>query len=160
MTRPDLSAVPGVPPTVMEFVAMIREFMRDYPELNRLIAGEESSDRMILWALLDTIEDFNATPPPLSFRYGEIPRHILRLGVVRTLLESVLLLNTRNSLAYSDGGIQVSLERTGPLMQLHQLMEARYEQKKRDYKISQNIARCYRSIASEYWSINGFYGAW
>lgn len=147
--------------TSMEhLVQLIRAYMRDYPELNRLLEGEENSDRMIVWAIIDTVDDFNATPPPLSFSLSQMPISILRYGVVSTLLESVILLSTRNQLPYSDGGINVNLDKAGTLMQVRQMMWASYEQKKKEYKVAQNISQGYGGIASEYWFISGFYGAW
>jgi len=151
---------PGVSTGLAAYVQEIRAYMRDYAELNRLIDGEENSDRMILWAIIDAVDDFNTTPPPLSFSFDQIPRSLLRIGTVIRLLESVMLLSIRNQLAYSDGGINLNLDKSGMLMQMRQMMEASWEQKKREYKISQNIAQGYGSISSEYWIISGFYGAW
>jgi hypothetical protein len=153
--------VPGqLMDNIAAIVQMVRMYTRDYPELNRLIEGEESSDRMIVWALIDVLDDFNSTPPPLNFNLNQIPKSIIRYGVVSVLLESVMLLAIRNQLPYSDGGINVNIDKVGQLMQVRQMMNASYEQKKREYKISANIAAGYGEIASEYWIISGFYGAW
>lgn len=152
--------MPGLPASMAAFVQEIRAYMRDYPELNRLLDGEENSDRMIVWAIIDALDDFNATPPPVTFSFGQIPRSMLRLGTVSRLLESVILLSIRNQLAYSDGGINLNLDKSGLLIQAKQMMEASWEQKKREWKISQNISQGYASVSSEYWLISGFYGAW
>lgn len=151
---------PNIPFSLAAFVQEIRAFMRDRPELNRLIEGEENSDRMILWAIIDAVDDFNATPPPLSFTFDQIPKSILRPGVVTRLLESVILLSIRNQLSYSDGGINLNLDKSGMLMQVKQVFDASWEQKKREWKISKNIEQGYSSVSSEYWIISGFYGAW
>ena len=151
---------PQISSSLQACVQMIRAFTRDFPELNRLTQGEESGDRMIMWAIIDTIDDFNATPPPLQFGLNGIPKSILRYGVVATLLESVILLSVRNQLPYSDGGINVNLDKAGTLMQVRQMMSGTYEQKKKEFKISANIAQGYGSIPSEYWLVSGFYGAW
>jgi hypothetical protein len=142
------------------FVQVMRMFMRDHSELNRLIAGEENSDRLIVWAIIDAVEDFNETPPPISVAFREIPKHILKYGVALNLLDSLLFLSTRNALAYSDGGINVNLDKTNQLLQHRQLMEASYEQKKARWKVAKNIQQGYGSIQSEYWHLSGFYGAW
>ena len=152
--------VPGMPASMAAFVQEVRAYMRDYPELNRLIDGEESSDRMIVWAIIDALDDFNATPPPVTFSFDQIPRSMLRIGTVIRLLESVILLSIRNQLAYSDGGINLNLDKSGMLLQMRGMLEASWEQKKKEWKISQNIAQGYSSISSEYWILNGFYGAW
>jgi len=152
--------IPGLPKSMAQFTQVIRMYLRDYPELNRLLEGEEHHDRLIVWAILDALDDFNATPPPISVSFEMVPKSILKHGVVVTLLESLLFLNTRNSLAYSDGGINVNLDKTGPLLQMIQLMRQTYEQKRDRWKIAQNIAQGWNSIPSEYYIISGFYGAW
>ena len=48
--------------TLSELVAKIRRFMRDRAVLNRLIAGQESSDEDIMLAIDLCISDFNHTP--------------------------------------------------------------------------------------------------
>jgi len=155
-----VNAVPRLPPSLAAYVQEIRAYMRDYPELNRLTDGEENSDRMIVWAVIDTLEDFNSTPPPISLPFNQIPKSILRYGVVTTLLESVMLLSARNHLAYSDGGINVNLDRTPLLMQMQQMMRQTYDMKKKEYKIAKNIEGAYASSPSEYSIINGYYGSW
>jgi hypothetical protein len=134
--------------------------MRDYPELNRLTDGEENSDRMIVWAIIDTLEDFNSSPPPISLPFDQIPRSLLRYGVTTTLLESVMLLSARNHLAYSDGGINVNLDRTPLLMQMREMMRSTYEMKKKEFKIAKNIEGGYGNSPSEYYILSGYYGVW
>ena len=157
---PRAKAIPGLPQSVEYFVQSVRLFMRDYPELNRLTKGEESSDRMIVWAIIHTVDDFNSTPPLIGVSWEEIPKSILLYGVVATLLDSVIMLSTRNHLAYSDGGINVNLDKSGLLMQLRQMVNGTYEQKKDRYKIALNISRGFGNVSSEYWIVNGSYGAW
>lgn len=57
-----LQGIPGMSQTFRDFVQMVRLYTRDFPELNRIVGGEESSDRHIAWAVLDAISDFNGTP--------------------------------------------------------------------------------------------------
>lgn len=147
-------------PELAQFIQMMRFWLRDFPELNRLNEGEEHSDRMILWATIDAVDDFNNTPPLIGFRFRQIPKSILKYGVVKVLLESLMFLSVRNSLAYSDGGTNVNIDKTAQLMQMKQMVDAAYEQKKKEHKISVNISRGYDSVPSEYFVINGFYGAW
>lgn len=155
-----VTAVPRIDPTLAAFVQEIRAYMRDYSELNRLTDGEENSDRMIVWAVIDTLEDFNSTPPPISLPFSQIPKSLLRYGVVTTLLESVMLLSARNHLAYSDGGINVNLDRTPLLMQMREMMRNTYDMKKKEFKIAKNIEGAYESSPSEYFLLTGYYGVW
>ena len=58
-----LSTLPGMTQTTRDFIQAVRIYTRDHPQLNRILKGEESSDRMIAWALVDALSDFNGSPP-------------------------------------------------------------------------------------------------
>ena len=53
----------GLPKKLLGVIGLVRAKLRDYPELNRLIEGRETSDREIAFAIMETIDDFNTTPP-------------------------------------------------------------------------------------------------
>lgn len=147
-------------PSLQQFIQMVRYWMRDFPELNRLVDGEEHTDRMILWATLDAVNDFNTSPPLVTMRFEQIPPSLLKYGVAITLLESLTFLAARNSLSYSDGGTNINIDKTGQLMQMRQMMQSAYEEKKQRYKVAINISQGYDSISSEYRLLAGYYGAW
>ena len=56
------AAKKGIPKKLAQLIAMVRTKMRDFPELNRLIEGQETSDREIAFAIVETVDDFNNTP--------------------------------------------------------------------------------------------------
>ena len=146
-----------------QFVGLVRSFMRDYPELNRLIQGQEHSDRLIAWAIIDALDDFNTTPPMTNYGLTNFPsRHLLLRGTVISLLESLGLLMTRNHLTFSDGGIQVGVSDKTPLIQSWlQMFSNKYEQKKDRLKVALNIEGGWGGgVRSEYSWANGFYGGW
>lgn len=157
---------PDVPSAHLELnglVSQVRAFMRDYPELNRLIAGYESSNRQIVWAILDTLDDFNTSPPFTNFGISNFPsRSLLVRGVVCSLLESIGLLQTRNHLQFTDGGIQVGVNDKTPFIQSWlQLFRNSYESKKERQKVAINIEQAWNGgIHSEYRFVNNFYGEW
>jgi len=157
--------IPSASKRLNEMVAVVRMFLRDFPELNRLIAGEETSDRMIAWAIIDAIDDWNATPPFIG-KVGltNFPSMSwLREAAVMRTLESVGLLQTRNQLNFSDGGISVSVSDKAPLlMNWIQLYAGRLEQKKAQIKASMNIelAMDGGGALSEYFLVNGTYLSW
>lgn len=137
-------------------------YLRDYPELNRLIDGEETSDRMIAWAVIDTLDDINNRPPFVgSFTVSTFPyRSLLLRGTVITVLESVGILQTRNQLQYNDGGISVGASDKAPmLMQWVQMLSTSYEQKLDKWKISRNITEAFNgeSVMSDYYFLGGYY---
>lgn len=146
-----------------QFVGTVRLFMRDYPQLNRLIQGEEHSDRLIAWAVVDALDDFNGTPPLTGYGLSNFPnKYLLVRGTVISLLESVGLLMTRNHLTFSDGGIQVGVSDKTPLIQSWiQLLTNKYEDKKMRLKIALNIENGWGGgVHSEYLWTAGFYGGW
>jgi hypothetical protein len=145
------------------FVNAVRAFLRDYPELNRLVSGEESTNRQIMWAIADCLDDFNTTPPFTSFGIGTFPsKSMLLRGTVCTLLESIGLLQTRNHLQFSDGGITVGINDKTPFLQSWiQLFRNSYEEKKLKLKVAYNIENAWGGgIFSEFRFINNFYGEW
>lgn len=145
-----------------QIVAMVRLYLRDFPELNRLIKGEETSNRMIAWAVIDTLDDWNTTPPFIGdASLDSFPSmSLLREGTVIRVLESVGLLQTRNQLQYSDGGISVSVSDKGPmLMQWINMFRQSYQQKRDRMKASMNIEQGMSGTGTftEYFVINGIY---
>jgi hypothetical protein len=162
-----LSGIPGVSPKFNSFIQTVRLFMRDHTQLNRLIKGEESSDRMIAWAILDFLSDFAGTPPPLGYytldQLLEMYYQSFALrGTVVALLQSVGLLQTRNHLPFSDGGISLEVSNKAPMwMQWIRDFQNKYEQEKVARKISMNISQMFGNpsgICSEYFYINFVYG--
>jgi len=159
--------IPGVSDRFNAFIHMMRLWMRDYPQLNRLIRGVEHSNRLIAWAVLDFLSDFSQSPPPLGQYSLE---HLLDLGYTNlarrgtaiALLESLGLLQTRNQLNFSDGGINVGIsDKTPQLQSWLQLFQSKYEQDKIKIKISLNIQGILgeQGVSSEYSLVNGFYGS-
>jgi hypothetical protein len=141
----------------------VRNFLRDTPELNRLVAGVESSDRDIASAMLVVLSEFNSEPPPLRLHTFEdfLQRgwvYPLIKGVVAYLLRSVCLLQTRNELSYSDGGVSVSTSNHGPtLMGYAERYSAEWADWTKKTKISLNIQNAlgHSGASSVYATING-----
>jgi len=144
-------------------IDMVRLFMRDFAHLNRLIKGEESSSRMIAWAILDTVDDWNTTPPLIGpVTVDTFPSlSLLREGATIRLLKSVVILGMRNYIQFSDGGTSVSFTANIPLLQnLIQIMTSEYEQKKLRHKTAVNISQGFGAgIHSDYYIVNSWYGA-
>ena len=161
--NPEDSGNVELPTKVVNIINLVRTHMRDFPELNRLIAGEETSDRMILTCLMLTVDDFNYTPPLLgNYRITNFPSiSLLVRGTIICILESVGILQMRNHLQYSDGqGIQVGISDKAPqLMQWATMMRSSYDMSKVNIKKSINLNGALRGcgIASEYSSVNGSY---
>lgn len=164
-----LGGIPGVSDTFNAFISTVRMFTRDHPQLNRLVKGEESSDRMIAWAILDFLSDFAGTPPNLGYYslddlFRMHYQSFALRGTVVALMQSVGILQTRNHLQFSDGGISVGVsDKTPMLMQWIRDFQGKYEQEKIQKKVAMNIAQVMSSTTgnlSEYFFVNGWYGVY
>jgi hypothetical protein len=161
-----LQGIPGISPATQNFVQMVRLYLRDYSELNRLISGEETSDRMIAWAVLDAVSDFNSTPHPTNVSLEDMMemnlQSLLLRMTVTSVIESVGLLQTRNHINYSTGGMNVGVnDKTPLLLNWLQYFKGYTEQMKTRVKVSMNINSIlgsgHHGVHSEYWAINSSY---
>ncbi len=164
-----LQGISGVTPAMASFVQVVRDFTRDHPELNRLIAGQESNDRLIAWAVLDAISLFNGTPHFTNLSLEDLlsrNQHSLMLRLTTiTLLESVGLLQTRNHINYSNGGLNVGVNDKTPLiLQWLQYFRATTMQMMERTKVALNIEGILGSsnsgVHSELWAVNATYLAY
>ena len=166
VNRDTLQGLPGVTPAFRSFVQMVRGYTRDFPELNRLISGEESTDRQIAWAILDAVSQFNGTPHFQGLSLDDLlmqNQHALMLRMTTVcLIEQVGLLQTRNHINYSTGGINVGLnDKTPLLMQWLQYFRGFTDQLMQRVKVAMNIngilGPSNSGVFSEYWAVNCTY---
>jgi len=162
----ELETLVGMSPTMKAFVPVVRAYLRDHPELNRLLAGVESSDRFLAWAVLDAVAWFNGTPHFTRLSLDDLlqlNQHALLLRMVTVgVLESVGLLQTRNHINYSNGGLNVGVNDKTPLiMNWLQYFRSFIEQRLTQVKVSLNISQLLDSgasgVHSELWAINATY---
>lgn len=164
-----LEGIPGVTDTMRAFVQMVRLYTRDFPELNRIVRGEESSDRQIAWSVLDALSDFNGTPHFTNLSLEELLARnqqalLLRMTVI-SLIEQVALLQIRNHINYSTGGINVGVNDKAPLLlSWLQYYKAYTDQLKQRVKVSLNIESILgpsnSGVHSELWAVNATYAAY
>jgi hypothetical protein len=164
-----LQGIPGITQTTRDFVQLVRAYTRDIPELNRIVAGEESSDRQIAWAVLDAIADFNGTPHLTNYSLDELlqiqQHHLLLRMATISVIESVGLLQTRNHINYSTGGTSVGVNDMTPLlMNWLEYFKSSTEQKKQRVKVALNIQGILgpgnSGLFSEYWAVNATYASY
>lgn len=122
----------------------VRLFMRDFAQLNLMHSGEETSDRILAWATMDFVSNFNGTPPFSSFTLDDMLTYNLHSfavrGTVITVLQSLMILYARNHVPFSDGGLSVNFNDKAPLIQsMLALFQAAYEQDKRQIKTAINV---------------------
>jgi len=162
-----LEGIPGVTKQFDLFVQKVRLFLRDNSELNRLLRGEESSDRMIAFAVLEAVESFNGTPHFTDLHLEDLlslhQGNLMMQMTVQVLLESVGLLQTRNHINYSDGGLNVGVNDKTPMIQTWlQYFKGSTEQMKQRVKVAINIQGIMGEpgVHSEYFAINSTYAAY
>lgn len=163
-----LQGIPGMTPIFRSFIQAVRLYMRDFAELNRIVSGEETSDRQIAWAMLDALADFNGTPHLTSYSFEDLLARnqqalLLRMTVI-SVIESVGLLQTRNHINYSAGGINVGVNDKSPLLlKWLQYYKAFTDQAKVRTKVALNIEGILHGpsgIASELTAVNATYAAY
>lgn len=147
-------------PQVKTFLGRVRTFMKDFSHKNRLIPGVENDDKTLLVAAELTIDDFNnASTPRTGFTFSTFPSFkILLYGTVIQALMSESLLQIRNRLSFSDGGLTISAsDKAGDMSAIMQPMVAEYERKKADLKIMLNAEDAFGSVPSEYGTVDFFW---
>jgi hypothetical protein len=154
---------PSADKLIGEYVQLVRNYMRDHSHLNRLLKDEETGDRMLAWAIVDALDIINNEPPvDLTFALVNFPfPGLLVRGAIVTTLESVGILQTRNRVNYSDGGIRLSVSDKAPELQAWiGLFRNTFERRLARWKVSQNISRALggSGVYSEYWVLSGTYG--
>lgn len=142
------------------FIGQVRTYLRDVVEFNALLSGEETSDGLISLAADLAADDFTNSPPLIGLYTVEShpSLYILFLGTLIHVLRSAGLLQARNNLNYSDGGLTVATSDKSPMYQAWaNNFFQEYESKKRTYKMAINAESAYGGVRSEY-SWIGAYG--
>jgi len=154
-------ALNSIPRQMDKLIEFVRQYVRDKDELNTLLDGEESDGLDINTAILMAIDEFNTTPPLIgNYRLENFPSMALLVwGSVIHLLISAGILQTRNRLNYSDGGINVAVsDKAGEYQGWIGQVAARWENGKLNLKTAINISQGFGGSHSEYVYIqNGRY---
>ena len=140
---------------------LLRLFLNDTPELNRLIRRQESTDEKLDLALLLAIDNYNITPPLLGdVTVANFPSIFLLIyGASIQVLRSAGLLQSRNELVYSSGGVSVRIfDKTQLYQSWIAQFVAEYERKIANFKVAANINQSLASgVSSEYAILNYFW---
>lgn len=132
----------------------LRLFLRDTPELNRLIRQHESDDDDLTFAIDMAISDWNSTTPITTvYHIGNFPSlYLLMHGAAIQILKSAGLQQARNELSYNTGGSSfIRSNKTQYYQSWMMNFSSEYEAKKRNMKIQRNIESAWgRGAHSEY----------
>ena len=94
----------------------VREYVSDFAPNNYLIDGEEFTNTYIELCMDLAIDIFNNEPPKGSATRSNFPSKALLLkGTLWQMYSGKALLLARNTMNYSDGGIQIPIEERSAL---------------------------------------------
>lgn len=146
-------------------VQLIRGYMRDYGKLNLLLQEEETDDKTILMCLQMAVVELNGTPPPTNFAMRDLVQrgytYIMIFCAVAYILESLMLLETRNHLNWQEGGQLIGLQDRTPLLSAHakyyrDLSTFKMKEKKISDSINSAMGEGSVGVHSEYFVIHGY----
>lgn len=164
---PSIRSIAGLSPEMVSCVEMLRAYLRDYPSLNRLLDREETSDRMLLFAMKTALVKYNGTPPMSQLSLTDIFRlnHqdlLIKMAAIN-VMESLMLLQARNQLNYSTGGTTVGFNDKAILyMKIVEMLTAATSQDLLVRKIAVNILSILDGVGvhSEYALVHSSYVFW
>lgn len=122
-------------------VQEIRAYASDYAPNNYLISGEEFTDTYLTLCMDLAIDEYNIMSPASSFDKTTFPsKSLLMLGTLWKMYDGKALLLARNTMSYSDGGIQIPIEERAALYkELASGFKAQWEVTAQRLKINANM---------------------
>lgn len=138
-----------------ELVPMVRAFLGDMTQLNRLIPGVEVSEDRLKLALDLALDQYNNTPPFETVTFQTFPSlAIIVHGAAIQALIMAGLVHTRNRLDFNDGGISQVVQNKAPEYQswIQNMLDG-YRTELLNIKISRNMERNFGVIPSPYGNV-------
>lgn len=129
----------------------VREYTSDYAPNNYLIDGEEFTNTYITLCMDLAVDSFNVTPPITAYKLNTFPsKSVLLLGTCYHMFNGKALLLARNTMQYSDGGIQVPVEERAELYKgLADSFNAQFKELSQALSIAKNISEGWGSVSSD-----------
>lgn len=129
----------------------IREFSSDYAPNNYLIDGEEFSNTYLTMCISLAVDVFNNMTPVSGYKVGNFPsKSILLWGTLWHMFEGKAVLLARNTMNYSDGGIQIPIEERAELYKnLAAGFHANFDTAAKALKIQQNMETGWGSLSGD-----------
>jgi len=130
----------------------VREFIQDKVEKNRLLDGNEFEPTQIELAMEMAVDRFNMIIPLGSANMFTFPSKTLLLyGTLANLFAGQAALLARNTMNYSDGGIQIPVEERSQLyVGLAEMYEAAFTTSAKAIKLQTNIESGWGGVSSDY----------
>lgn len=98
-------------------VEEVRAYIEDFPANNHLLDNqEEFKDSQIEFAISLAVDEWNVLPPRSFVDVTSFPsKSLLLYGTLWKLFDGKAALLIRNTLSYSDGGLQIPIEERSEL---------------------------------------------
>ena len=109
----------------------LRDYLRDYPEVNFLLNNEEQFPEDLMESMLSfVVSDVKATTPALSNMINKIPMSVMIDGLIARLMNSEAFVQLRNQVQVSDNNISSTsiYGKQGSYLQLAQLYQQKFQQ--------------------------------
>jgi hypothetical protein len=129
----------------------VREYVSDYAPNNYLIDGEEFTDTFIALCIELGVDSYNSMTPRSNFNLLGFPsKLILLLGTCAQMYQAKAALLARNTMQYSDGGLQIPIEERAELYQgLANSFRQQFREAAQALKIQQNMESGWGEIRSD-----------
>lgn len=130
----------------------VQEYIQDIPDKNYLLDGLEFNPTQVLLAIRLAVDEFNMFTPISSFTIDNFPnKAILMNGALYKLYAGQAALLARNTMGYSDGGLQIPIEERFQLYTaLASMYQADFAKSSQAYKIAINMESGWGSVSSDY----------
>ena len=131
--------------------AEVRTYIHDFADQNHLIDGEEFSDEGILLAMRMAAGDYNLIPPLSNIPPAQFPNiTLLMYGTLGHLYLGKAANLARNTMSYSDGGLQVPVEERAELyLTLGNQYLAQFRDAGAKLKVHMNMEAGWGSVKSD-----------
>ena len=140
------------------FVEIVRTWLRDHAELNRLLSGEETGPRLVATCVAKAIDYYNTSGPPVTATLETFPSLSLLMDLTAIeVLQSAIFIKARNYLLYNDGAT-INVEANIELYErIINRLRAVADRQLDSVKVSVNIMGAFGDgVPSEYAWINGW----
>jgi hypothetical protein len=130
----------------------VREYTSDFSPNNYLIDGEEFSDTFITLSMELAVAEYNAIPPVSATTLSMFPsKAVLMSGTIWKMMSGKALLLARNTMAYSDGGLQIPIEERAELYSsLASQWQQQFMSSAQQLKKNLNMEAGYGDVKSDY----------
>lgn len=130
----------------------VRDYLADSKENNHLLDDIEFTDARINLAMKFALSDFNAMPPKSVFDFVGFPYMTTLLdGTCYHLFRGQMALAARNTMSYSDGGLDIPIEERFPYYtQMVQFYGEAFKTAAKAEKIQLNLESGWDSVRSDY----------